>query len=45
MKTAVYQSFRTTNVPARIRTAVGNQRHLVSDVARLELGKKTAGNL
>lgn len=40
MKTAVYQSFRTTNVPARIRTAVGNQRHLVSDVARLELGKK-----
>ena len=73
MKTAVYQSFRTTDVPdwmtrclasvsswaemrdfayhfyddeffnyapARLRTAVGNQRHLVSDVARLELAKE-----
>lgn len=73
MKTAVYQSFRTTDVPdwvarclatvsgwaklrgftyhfyddeffsyapARLRSAVGNQRHLVSDVARLELAKE-----
>lgn len=73
MNTAVYQSFRTTNVPSWInrctesvstwalsrefsyhfyddeffnyapvalRAAVNNQRHLVSDVARLELAKK-----
>ena len=73
MNTAVYQSFRTTNVPAwvsrcltsvsnwamargfayhfyddeffgyapaQLRAAVSNQRHLVSDAARLELAKK-----